>query len=295
MKFTRKILSVFVMIAGILGVILSLAGLVGIWMAKPSVEIYTISTIDTLQGSIKTSQTVMEITAEALGATVNSVDALSEMLVTTASTVEDTKPAIDQVDTVMATTLPATLKSTTDSLASAQEAARVLENTIQSLENFRFLLSSTPLLGDIAGDPGEGYNPEKSLAVTLGELADNLEELPEVFVGISESLSSTDKNMENIQGNLITMSTSVKFISSSLSEYESMVIQSKSSMDDVKTMLSNIQNNLETILTWVAIVMSLFFGWLLAAQVVILSQGWELYQGTADRLEKESEEVNTEV
>ena len=30
---------------------------------------------------------------------------------------------------------------------------------------------------------------------------------------------------------------------------------------------------------------TLFLVWLLAAQVVILSQGWELYQGTADRLE----------
>jgi hypothetical protein len=31
--------------------------------------------------------------------------------------------------------------------------------------------------------------------------------------------------------------------------------------------------------------MSLFFAWLLAAQVVMLSQGWELFQGTADRME----------
>jgi hypothetical protein len=35
----------------------------------------------------------------------------------------------------------------------------------------------------------------------------------------------------------------------------------------------------------VALVLSLFFLWLLAAQVVILSQGWELYQGTAGRME----------
>ena len=30
--------------------------------------------------------------------------------------------------------------------------------------------------------------------------------------------------------------------------------------------------------------------WLLAAQVVILSQGWELYQGTAGRMESGEEE-----
>jgi hypothetical protein len=64
-----------------------------------------------------------------------------------------------------------------------------------------------------------------------------------------------------------------------------MVANSKSSMDNLSLMLTNIQNNLTAILDAVAIVLSLFFAWLLAAQVVILSQGWELYQGTAGRIE----------
>jgi len=81
------------------------------------------------------------------------------------------------------------------------------------------------------------------------------------------------------------MSDSVKLISSSLSEYEQMVTQSKSSMDDLTSILTSIQTNLDTILNWAAIVLSLFLAWLLAAQVVMLSQGWELFQGTADRME----------
>jgi hypothetical protein len=56
-------------------------------------------------------------------------------------------------------------------------------------------------------------------------------------------------------------------------------------MENLISVLTNVQNNLTTILNGVAIVFSIFFLWLLAAQVVILSQGWELYQGTADRME----------
>ncbi len=289
MKIIRRLLGVFVMIAGILGLVLSLAGLVSVWVVKPTVVAYSSTTIDTLSESITTSQDVMRITAQALGATVDSVDALSEMLVTTAATVEDTKPVLDEFDTIMATTLPSTLKATTDSLHTAQEAAKVLESTIQSLDAFRFLLSGAPLIGDIVGEQGGTYNPEKPLAVTLGELAANLEGLPDTFVEMSANLRDTDENLASIQGNLVTMSTSVKTISSSLSEYENMVIQSKSSMDEVKTILVTIQNNLTTILNWVVIVITLFFVWLLAAQVVILSQGWELYKGTADHLGTEEE------
>ncbi|MFC2037754.1 hypothetical protein ACFLYD_07310 [Chloroflexota bacterium] len=285
MNVVRRILGVLVMLAGLLGLVLSLAGLVTVWVAKPTVAVYASTTIDTLNESVVTSQNVMEITSQALGATIDSVDALSAMLGTTAATVEDTKPVLDNVDTIMAVTLPSTLEATTDSLYTAQEAARVLESTIQSLDAFRFLLSSAPLVGDFVEQSGEAYNPEKPLADSLGELASSLEGLPDTFVEMSANLSATDDKLVSLQGNLVTMSDSVGRISSSLSEYEKMIIQSKSSMDNLASILTSIQNNLATILNGVAIVLSLFFIWLLAAQVVILSQGWELYQGTAGRME----------
>ena len=289
MKILRRILGILVMVAGLLGLVLSLAGLVGVWVAKPTVAVYASSTIETLNNSVVTSQNVMDITGQALGGTIDSVDALSAMLSTTAATVEDTKPVLDGFDSMMATTLPSTLRAATDSLYTAQEAAQVLESTIKSLDAFRFLLSGVPLLGDLAAQPGESYNPEKPLADSLGELASNLEGIPDTFVQMSANLSATDDNLAAVQGNLVTMSDSVKLISSSLSEYQRMISQSKSSMDNLRSILTTIQSNLATILNAAAIVLSLFLAWLLAAQVVMLSQGWELFQGTADRMEGEAE------
>jgi len=289
MNVMRRILGVLVMIAGILGLVLSLAGLVMVWVTKPTMIGYANTTIDTLNESVSTSQSVMEVTGQALGATIDSIDALSAMLSTTAATVEDTQPVLDEIDTIMAVTLPSSLKATTDSLYTAQEAAQVMESTIQSLDAFRFLLSATPLVGDLVDQTGESYNPEKPLADSLGELAVNLEGLPDTFVEMSVNLSATDDNLGSIQGNLTTMSDSVGFISSSLGEYKKMIDQSKSSMDDLTSILMNVQSNLATILNGMVIGLTLFFIWLLAAQVVILSQGWELYQGTADRMESEDE------
>lgn len=285
MSVLRRILGLLVMIAGILGLVLSLAGLIGMWVAKPTVADYAHTTIDTLNQSVITSQGVMEVTGEALGATIDSVDALSAMLGTTAATVEDTQPVLDDIDTIMSVTLPETLKSTSDSLYTAQEAAQFLESTIQSLDAFRFLLGATPMIGDLVPVTGESYNPEKPLADSLGELAVNLEGLPDTFVGMADNLSATDDNMGSIQENLITMSDSVGFISSSLGEYRKTITQSQSSMDNVTSILTDIQSNLTNILDGVVIAVTLFFVWLLAAQIVILSQGWELYQGTADRME----------
>lgn len=285
MSILRRILGVLVMLAGLLGLVLSLAGLVGVWLAKPTVEVFAGTTFDTLNQSIVTSQSVMDVTQQALRGTISSVDNLSAMLNTTAAAVEDTKPVLNEVDVMMAKTLPSTLQATTDALYGAQEAARVLEDTIQQLDAFRFVLSATPLLSAMVPPAGEAYNPPKPIADSLGELATNLEGLPDTFVNISADLSTTDDKLDAVQQNLETMSESVKLISSSLSEYERMVSQSKSSMDNVRSILTTVQTNLPTILNVGAIVLSLFFAWLLAAQVVILTQGWELYQGTADRME----------
>ncbi|MCJ7624199.1 MAG: hypothetical protein MUO76_11900, partial [Anaerolineaceae bacterium] len=204
-------------------------------------------------------------------------------------TVEDTKPVLEGIDLIMTITLPSTLEATSESLYTAQEAAQVMESTIQSLDAFRFLLSATPLVGDLVDSSGESYNPEKPLADSLGELASNMEGLPDTFIEMSVNLSATNDNLEAIQGNLNTMSESIGLISSSLSEYESMIVQSQSSMDGLTSILTGIQSNLPAILDGIVIALTVFFIWLLAAQVVILSQGWELYKGTADRMDSEDE------
>ncbi len=281
MKFLRRVLGILVMIAGVLGLLLSLAGLVGIWIAKPAVATGADSTIDTLSQSVDSSRQLMAITAQALGATVESVDALSTMLSSTATTVQETGPVLDQIDVVMADTLPTTLQSATDALLTAQDAAVILESTIQSLDAFRFLLGSNPLLSAFVQLPEESYSPAKPLAETLGDLATSLEGLPGTFVEMSGNLSSSTDNLVTVQSSLATMSTSVGRISASLSEYEAMVIQSQTSMEDVQGILDNLRDGLPTILNWVVIVLTVFLAWLLAAQVVILSQGWELFQGTA--------------
>ena len=134
--------------------------------------------------------------------------------------------------------------------------------------------------------PTDTYDPEKPLAESLGEVAVNLKDLPSMFSEMATNMDKADDNLDIVEGSLTTMATNVSGISSSLAQYKGMVAQSRTSMDNLQALLTNIQSNLNQILTIAAIVLSIFFLWLLAAQVVILSQGWELFQGTADRMEK---------
>jgi hypothetical protein len=290
MKILRRILGILVMIAGILGLVISVAGLVGVWMAKPIVTISATSTINTLNTSITTSQTAMEVTKQALGATVDSVDALSVMLASTATSVEETAPVVEQMNVFLGTNLPNTLESATDSLKSAQQAAVVLDSTVKSLEAFQFAMGGVPLVSAFVQVPTQAYNPEVPLDESLGQVAAELESLPPMFIQMSADLGKADDNLITIQTSLTTMSGSVQLISQSLSEYEAMISQSQASMGELAPILANLQNNLEPIVNGVTLGLTLFLLWLLAIQVVVFTQGWELYQGTAGRMESSGTE-----
>lgn len=284
MNILRRFLGVLVMIAGILGLLLSVTGLVAVWMVKPDVYTSVSTTVTRLDTSIETSRNAMEIAGKTLSAAVSSVDALSEMLANTAVTVEDTQPVMTKLNTVIGKTLPSTLEAASESLVTAQQAAAVLDDAIRSLETFRMILSATPLLGSFI-QPNETYNPEVPLADSLGQLAAELEGLPDTFTSMSGDIDKADNNLVTIQENLTTMSASVAEISVNLADYETMLTDSQASMTALQDMLGSLQRDLSRILNWTAGILSLFLLWLLAAQIVILSQGWELYHGTSDRMD----------
>ena len=203
------------------------------------------------------------------------------MLNTTALTVEDTQPVIAQVNSLMGETLPDTMQAAADSLVTAQSAATSLESAITSFETFRAIVGATPLLSAFIPASDTAYSPEKPLAKSLGELATSIQELPATFETMAPASDSADDNLALVQGNLETMSQSVSLIADSLGEYQAMISHSQNSMDSLKGMLTSVESNLAMILNIATIVLAVFFLWLLAAQVVIFSQGWELYHGTA--------------
>lgn len=281
----RRILGILVMIAGILGLLLSLAGIIAPWLIRPNLTQALDNTVATLSTSIDTSKQAMVVTEQALGATVNSVTALQTMLEATATSVSDTQPVLVQITELLGNELPGTLDSASTSLKSAQESAVVLDQAIRSFDSFKFVLAAVPFIGASIPLDTPPYNPEVTLADSLGEVAVQLEGLPAKFTEMSTNLDKADDNLVTIETSLSTMASNVSSISSSLGQYKSMVAQSQGSMDNLKGLLTNLQANSASIMNNVALVLTIFFVWLLVAQIVILSQGYELFKGTAGRME----------
>lgn len=283
MAVLRRILGVVVMGAGVIGLLLGLGGLIGLFIVRPVMVSTATATVDTLVTSVEISQKTLEITGGALDATVSSVDALSGTLDATAETLADTQPVITQVNALMGKALPDAMKAAGDSLNAAQAAAQSLEGAIKSFESFRNLLAAVPFLG--VKQSTQAYDPEQPLADSLGDLSTSIEDMPDDFVKMSESMHKADGNLNTVQTNLVKMSENVAVISDRLVEYQAVIDDSKASMDKLHGILTGTRDNLGAILAAATAVMVLFMLWLLVTQVVIFSQGWELFHGTADRVD----------
>ena len=88
-------------------------------------------------------------------------------------------------------------------------------------------------------------------------MATQFESLPAMFTDMATNLDKADDSLGTIESSLVTMSDSVKFISTSLGEYETMVNQSTSSMDNLKSVLTDLQTNLSTIMNGATIAITL--------------------------------------
>jgi methyl-accepting chemotaxis protein len=276
MKILRKILGVIVMIAGIIGLIFSLVGIFFVWNTKPAIETAMANGLTVINGSLNTSIEVIGVTKDALSATVSSVYALRDTVAAASQSVEETKPFIEGITNLLSTELPDTIAATQSSLESAQSSAKVLDSVLTSMDGvIRLITFSDKSL----------YNPDTPLYESLGEVASSLNNLPQSFVQMGDSLGATQDNVDTIKTSLDTMAVSIESIAGSLDRYVAMTEQSKSSIANVQTWLKQIQNNLSNILIVAASVITVFLVWLAIAQIVILTQGWELFQGTAGRLE----------
>jgi hypothetical protein len=289
----RRLFGVLVMAAGVIGLLLSLAGLAGVFILKPRVEAGVTSILESSLASLDTSRKAMTISGEALEAAVQSLEALTSTLDTSLVALKDAQPVVSNTSALLGRTLPVAMDSATDSLKTAESAAISMENAIRSFEKFQTIMGSTPILKAFISAPTQKYDPDIPLADSLGEISSSIKDIPDTFRDLSKNLDKADDNIKIIRVNVETMSESVSVISKNLGEYQILIDESQATMENTQTLLSNIQYNLPNIFNTTMIVLLLFFFWLLMAQIVIFSQGWELYHGTAGNMAGKQSESAT--
>lgn len=273
MKGIRRVVGVLLIAAGIIGLLLSLAGIIGLWLIRPAVTASINGVLDALSSSVDSSKQALNITDEALDASIQGIDGLSAMVHSMENSVKNTRPAVDSVNILLKDTLPDSVKSATDSLNTAREAAVSLENAVKELDGLQTSLNSIPLLNSLIPEPAPAYNPGKPLSDSLGELSGSLKDIPSSFQDVSRSLDKTAGDLQSIQKNLESVSQNIDRLSSSLKDYRGKLVESKNSLDSLKGYLVRAKESLEPVMIFTSVTLTLIFFCLLMTQVVVIGEG----------------------
>ena len=282
MSIVRRIIGVLLILAAILGLVFSLGAMYVMWSAQGRITTGLQTTIDLLSQTLETTAQGLVVTQQALQSSVDLIGNLQTTVETTAKAISSTNPLLDDISGLMSEKLPETVRATQTSLETAQQSAATIDTVLRAL-------SSIPLIG-----PSIGYDPEVSLSEALGQVAQNLETIPDTFLSMQDSLTNTQDNLQIFESDLTTMAASVGQIQSSVSQYDQVIGGYQASLERLIARLDLISKNLPNIVRMVTIGLTAFLVWMAIAQLGLITQGWELITESRPRKEEQVVEVQQE-
>jgi hypothetical protein len=261
-SFIKILVGTLLIVASIIGLLFSIAGLIGIWQVQPKIEEGMSQTLDLLSDSLGATYQGLVVTQGSMQQSITSVQTLAETVSAIGVTINTTSPLLDSVATLIGEELPATVESTRQSLISAQQGAAVMDGVLS-------VLTAIPLISS------ERYNPDKSLSESLGEVATNIEGLPEKFQDMSTKLGTTSESLVEVEAGMTTMATDIEAIATSLEGYNEVMEQYKTTVATVKKEIDKINDGSEQIVTVLVWAVAIFLVWMAIAQIGLLTQGIE--------------------
>jgi chromosome segregation ATPase len=284
MSIIRKIVGLLLIIAAVGGMLFSIIGLVTIWRVESNITTGIQNMVTLLNNTMATTAQGMVVTKESLRASVDTIGNLQTTMETVAQTINSTNPMVDDIAAMMEEELPSTIEATQQSLATAQESARVIDGLLGSLSNI-------PLIG-----AGIGYNPEVPLADALGQVGSSLEGLPESFASMEDNLRNTQSNLQTFEADMTVMAQSIGQIQSSVAQYEQVVDGYATSIDQIQQQLAAFSARIPSISRTLVWALTAFLVWMALMQLGLFTQGWELVTESAQRdlVEDIIEEIHDE-
>jgi methyl-accepting chemotaxis protein len=261
-SFIKTLVGVLLIVASILGLIFSAVGLVGIWQVQPKINDGLSQTLSLLSDSLGATYQGLVVTQASMEQSITSVNTLAQTVSAIGVTINTTSPLLDSVATLVGEELPATVETTRQSLLSAQQGAAVMDGVLS-------VITAIPLISS------QRYNPEKSLATSLGEVATNIEGLPAKFQEMAANLSTTSSSLVDVEAGMTTMATDIQAIGKSLEGYNAVMEQYKTTVDTVKKQIDQINAGSEQIVSVLVWAVTIFLVWMAIAQIGLLTQGIE--------------------
>jgi len=260
MKVFKIIIGFILILAAILGLVFSIYGIININRYNAIISENLINNIDIIVSTLETTAQGLSDTQDSLNAATVALVSLQNTINTTADTISSSEPMLDTLGKLLDEDLPDTISATQTSFETAQESAKVIDSVLKAVS---FL-------------PGINYDPKTPLHEALADVSESLDGIPESLAGMNDSIEDTSHNLQVIQVDLFLMKDTIRQIENSLSSSEDVLEQYQKTISSIQTQISDLQEKIPNIINTVSILLYIFLGWMAAAQIGLITQGWEL-------------------
>ena len=260
-----KLAGILLIVAGVLGLILSAAGIYAMAQVEKSMTGALTGGMQFLDRTLAATGDGFVVVQDSLVRAGDTVSALQTTTAGVADTLDKTIPTIDTLNTVISQELPDTVRATQQSLESAGAAAGLVDEALG-------VITSLPLLNQTR------YAPAAPMGESFVAVGESLADLPDTLEATNSQLSATSDSLRSVQGQITGLATGIGELNRSLEDAGGVVSQYQGLVNDMRGQVGLIQTNIGGWIRYLRLGVSLVLIWLGIAQIALITQGWELIQ-----------------
>lgn len=262
----RSLLGLGLMTVSALGLALSVAGLLALARTNAGMLSQLEDTLALSLSALETTGQTLTLAEDLLGQSASAFTSMQAATLDTDQTITDADAVIDSMAAVFGDELPGVIASSQESLDSAQESAEVIEGTLTSLNAVSSLT-------------GTRYEPDVTLAESLGSLNDNLGHMPDSFERIASDLDSAGENLGAMDTDLEALAADFGDIADTLTESQAVMADYHALVDDLSENVGDLESSVPRLVRTIRRGGAFLLVWLALTQIGLLFQGWEMFRG----------------
>ena len=264
-KTGKQGLGTLLFLIAILGIIFSIFGIAITWYFKPRVQNTIIAVVDSIDQILINTEDGFVVLDSALGSAIGNLNTISITLANLNTTIDSISDSLNSSADLIGGDLRTTIIDTQTALSSAAASAGLVDNTLR-------FIAAIPLLG-------ADYRPEVPLSVSLEQVSESLDDIPDAFLDIEQYIRETEDGMVSLKADISVLASEIDDYEQDLLDAKLIITEYDLIIDDLREQLSNIRQHTSSFLIIGSIFLTGGFFLLGIAQINILQQGIDYRKG----------------
>jgi hypothetical protein len=262
-KDLPRLVGALLMAAGAVGLAICLVGLALVAQFEGRATAFLLERLDLATRSLAVTADGLVVAGDSLTQAGVTLTSIQRTLQEAGQSLGSAQQVVDRVATVVGDEIPATLRTTRTALASAENAARLVDSTLGLINA---LLPGTR--------PAESAPP---LASSIAAVGVSLDGLTEPLGDVEADLRTASGDLQRTRTQLAAVAAGVGDIAASLARARTVVTRYQLVVDDLQQEVRRLRAGLPDwlrLLRWSATALLILLG---LAQAGLLVQGWDLF------------------